>query len=336
MPQGEEFDTDPAREGTCAAWVAESVLVGQYGDCYEMVGEQHENGWIVDQTMARFIQEYVNHVMQAYGDFRNVEKRISLTEDLGGTPDAFAIWPTNGGWHLSVTDLKYGFEIVEPWGNLQLAIYAGAVARLVPGTVTSIELSIYQPRAYHPHGILRTWKPGVEELTDVLTGVIQAAEVAKQPDALCVAGGHCRYCDAANICSAVAHEAYRAVSTMQNDMRRNLTAAEMSAELDFIELAEKIIKSRKESIRTEAEERIRNGELIQGWTLERAKGRRAWTVDPVTVQLVTGLDPRKEAMVTPAELERMGADPERVKAVTGVPMREPKLTRFNPRGLFNE
>ena len=40
LPKGwETRSADPAREGTCAAWVAEMVLTGVAQECHDMIGE---------------------------------------------------------------------------------------------------------------------------------------------------------------------------------------------------------------------------------------------------------------------------------------------------------
>ena len=58
---------------------------------------------------------------------------------------------------LYVTDLKYGYEIVEPFENWQALAYAAGVAAL-PGMVPDkVVITIVQPRAPHRRGPIRTW-----------------------------------------------------------------------------------------------------------------------------------------------------------------------------------
>ena len=54
-----EEDQDAAREGTCAAWVAECVINGDASSAADMLGRSHENGWEVDDDMVRHVQEYM-------------------------------------------------------------------------------------------------------------------------------------------------------------------------------------------------------------------------------------------------------------------------------------
>ncbi len=333
-PTSARVETDPAREGTCAAWVAEKVLRGERADCAATLNETHANGWVVDAQMVEYIQGYVDLLRERYGDAVVAEQFYNLTENVGGTPDGHAVIEhAPGQWTLAVDDLKYGYEIVEPWDNTQLIIYAGAIARntaLPPGhQFTHVHLGIYQPRAFHPSGVYRTWQPTIEELAERLTVIVEAAQAALDPAAECKAGPWCRRCDVANTCSAVAHEAYRAVSTMQHDQQRPMTATEMATELEFLDLAERLVKGRRDAVHAEAEARIQRGELIPGWSLESGKGRRKWTAEKTMVHLLTGIDPIADAMVTPAELERRGADKAMVAKLTTTPSTRAKLKRFS-------
>ena len=53
---GPQPTSDAAREGTCAAWVAELMLTDQPVE----VGMMHENGWEVDPDMIGHMQEYAD------------------------------------------------------------------------------------------------------------------------------------------------------------------------------------------------------------------------------------------------------------------------------------
>lgn len=318
---------DPAREGTCAAWVAEMVLTGEAQCCAEMVGEQHTSGWVVDEDMVGFIQDYVDLLRERYGERATAEQHVRLSDFIAGTPDAYAIIDD----HLYVDDLKYGHGIVEPWDNTQVMIYAGAIARNSSVKINHVTIGIYQPRAYHPLGHHRTWQPSIEELSQRLAELIHASEQAQNPEALCTPGEHCRYCDAAHRCAAVAFENYRAVSFMRNDYQREMTDEEISTELKFIELAENMLSGRKNAVKADAKARIKAGRVIPDWSLESGKGHRKWSRDAATVHAMTGIDPSSDKMVTPAELIRRGADKKMVAALVETPDTAPKLKRYSSR-----
>lgn len=319
-----EPPSDPAREGTCAAWVGEMVLTGAAADCAAMIGQAHENGWVVDRAMARHVQGYVDHVRRDGGQVF-AERRVVLVPGLiEGTPDAFGI--TSDGV-LRVKDLKYGFEIVEP-STPQVLIYAAALYRLMTAQgvdIQRIELGIYQPRAYHPSGVYRSRSMTAAELVVETDRIIDAAYATLEPTVRCVSGSHCRRCDAAHKCAAVTHEVYRAVTQMMHAQQRQMTAAEMATELDFLELAEAMFKGRRDAVHAEAEARLARGEHIAGWHIEQGYGQRRWTTSASVVHMLTGIDPKAGKMVTPAELERLGADPDVVSRLTDVPRTKAKL-----------
>jgi hypothetical protein len=318
-----EEPSDPAREGTCAAWVAEMVLTGQAPDAAALIGAQHENGWVVERTMAHHIQGYIENV-RSHGGAVHVERKVVLNELVQGTPDSFAV---ADGDTLHVDDLKYGFEIVEP-STPQVVIYAGAIYHAIAAagvTINRIVLGIYQPRAMHPSGIYRTRTMTAPELQAAIARIERAAQATQDPTAMCVAGSHCRRCDAAGKCSAVAHEVYRAVTQMHHAQQRHMTAAEMATELAFLDLAEAMFKGRRDAVVAEAEARIGRGENIPGWHMESGYGQRRWKFDAKTIHMLTGVDPKAGKMVTPAELERIGADPKLVASLTETPRTKSKL-----------
>lgn len=333
LPKGWEIrSSDPAREGTCAAWVAEMVLTGKWHSCYDLVGEAHENGWVVDEDMAGFCQDYVDMLNERYGGAVRAEQRVRLSPHIAGTPDA---WAFKDGT-LFVDDLKYGHDIVEPWGNTQVIIYAGAIAQLITDRIDHVVLGIYQPRAQHPLGPHRTWEPTIEELSQRLVEIIQKSDEAQSPEALCTPGEHCRYCDAAHHCSAVAFELYRCVSFMRNDVGREMTDAELSAELKFLDLAEAMLSGRKTAVRADAKARIQSGKVIKDYEMARGKGHRKWKYDAATIQALTGVDPQSDKMVTPAELIRRGAHKQIVASMVEVPDTAPKLKRISPKVLASK
>ena len=318
-----EAPSDPAREGTCAAWVAEMVLTGQAADTTALIGQAHENGWVVDRAMANHIRGYIERLRSHNGTIY-AEQRVVLNDLVQGTPDAAAVCDDGT---LYVDDLKYGFEIVEP-STPQVRIYAGALYRqmVAAGVVINrIQLGIYQPRAAHPSGIYRTRSMTVPELLADVARIEAAAMATQSETAMCVAGEHCRRCDAAGKCFAVAHEVYRAVTKMHPAQERHLSATEMATELAFLELAEAMFKGRRDAIHAEAEARLIRGEHIPGWHIESGYGQRRWKFDARTIHMLTGIDPTAGKMVTPAELERQGADPKLLVSLTETPRTKAKL-----------
>lgn len=319
-------ESDAAREGTCAAWLAEQSIRREC-DPSDLIDEVHSNGWVVTADMANHIAGYVR-LLRGYGGVLDVERKVALNSLIRGTPDAFAVMT---GDELRVDDLKYGMLPVEVYENPQVMIYAGAIVRYLTarGTIIrKVRLGIYQPRVWHPLGVHRTWTLWPEELMNKVAAIETAGWETQNSNALATAGAHCRYCEAAGMCPAVANALYDVTHRAHHAEARQMTTAEMAVELEFLDTAEDIFKARRDAVRFEAEERIRRGDTIPGWMIEQGRGQRRWTVDPATVYLLTGIDPSADKMVTPLELERRGADPEIVAKLTETPFTKAKLTKM--------
>lgn len=321
---------DPAREGTCAAWVAEMVLTGAVSTAADMVGQSHENGWLVEPDMAQHIQKYVDRV-RSYGGEIHTERKVRLNQHIAGTPDAFAVL---GSDHvLIVDDLKYGFGLVEPYQNPQVCIYAGAILRMLTARgvrVDRVVIGIYQPRAWSPAGIHRIWSCYPEELMSFVQTIEEAGNAAQNPNAPATPGAHCEYCDAAATCAANAAENYRVYERNASQQQRHMTVEELAKELDFLEMASDMLKGRKSAVEAEAAARMKRAETIPGWHMEQRAGQRRFTVPAATVRALTGLDPEVPKMVTPAELERMGASDAVVARITETPRTAPRLKKVAP------
>lgn len=314
---------DPAREGTCAAWVAEMVLTGERERCIDMIGETHENGWPVESDMAQLIQGYVNN-LRSHGEGQVFAERfVRLNENIAGTPDGFAI--ANGDT-LHVDDLKYGYSPVEPFRNTQVGCYTGALLKEMPH-IRHVIFGIYQPRCSHPLGIYRTWSIDRQTADRFVAEIIEASQKclaekpAAQPD------NHCEYCPAAAMCYSIANVLYAGYDIMATAKQRHMGREEVIAELAFIERMEKMVKGRKTALHAEATARIAKGEVFQGWHMESGRGQRRFknSLDAERIEAITGVSPLSDKLVTPAELERRGANIEVVQALTETPTLPPKL-----------
>ena len=323
-----ETPSDAAREGTCAAWVAEMMLTGQ------PVPKQHENGWIVTDDMVSHVTKYVE-LVRSHGGQISVERKVRLNQWVEGTPDAFAVLDAEGILHAD--DLKYGFGIVEPYRNPQVSIYVGAILRHLSArgvTIRRVEVGIYQPRAWHPAGVYRTWVCEPHQLMAFVQEIEAAIPATQEANPKLTPGSHCEYCPAAATCPAVAHENYRVYSKVCADTQRHMSQVELGEELAFLELAEDMLKARRTAVNAEAEARLKRAQHIPGWHLGERRGNRRFTVPAKMVRALTGIDPTEPKMVTPAELERKGASPVMVEAITETPIIAPKLERIPP-GFYN-
>lgn len=322
----EDEPGDAAREGTCAAWVAQVVLTGDATTCEDMVGKTHPNGWMVTEQMALDIQEYVDLITSIGGQI-TVEETVTASQNplIEGTLDN-SITSFDGGI-LQIIDLKYGHKIIETTAA-QLVCYAyGKLMTLPQGSVHEIRLSIYQPRGFHHMGIFRTRKITPEQLHQEFLELWNMANEACKPDSLATPGPHCSDCAVATKCEALAHSGYKLADFVTSRHQRDMTPEELSRELDFISSVRKTIEARFKAVESEAEARAKR-EAIPNYQLKPKLGNRTFAHSPVTVQLLTGVDPWEKSICTPAELVRRGASKEAVEPLTKRVVTSHKLTRI--------
>lgn len=309
--------TDAAREGTCAAWVAECVLKGMFGKCADMVGQVHSNDWVVDEEMAYHVQGYVDTV-RGRGGTTNAEMSVRLTETIAGTYDSSAV--SFDGETLFGDDLKYGFSIVDVWECTQLIIYLyGEYLRLGrPASIKRVTMGIYQPRAFHPEGIHRTWTITIAELYEYAVKIVAAGDKCQDPNAVATPGPHCTHCKGRLECFSLTATTYKLFDVIERTEQGEMSAEELANEANFIKLAESLLDARKTAIHAELDARLEKDEYIRGWSREKRYGHRKYSVDPVTIHLLTGVNPFKEQVVGPAELERLGdaSTKEKLKSLT--------------------
>lgn len=117
-----------ADEGTCAHWVAEGILGGEFTEA-EAVGKVHKNGVEVTPDMVRDVMRYVTMVrdmVATTGGTLYLEQKLPVGQwtgerDAKGTADAVIV----AGDELIVIDLKFGRGVeVQAEQNTQLMLYA--------------------------------------------------------------------------------------------------------------------------------------------------------------------------------------------------------------------
>lgn len=321
-------DSDAAREGTCAAWVAERVFATNQ-PVESFLGATHENGWVVTDEMVYFVGEYVAQI-RSLGTVITAEQFVRLTGQIAGTYDVAVL--SHDGKTLYLIDLKYGYKIVEVYENTQTIIYGYAdILRRNDPSITHVVLGIYQPRAWHPEGIYRTWRLSVAELHAKASEIAAAGERCQDPNAVATPGSHCEYCKGRLECEALATTLYDWYTVAERHGQGALSADELAKELNFLEKLKDLYDARKTAIHAEAMQRIGNGEYVPGWGLKDRTGHRKWRVSPMEVHARTGITPFKTVEMSPAEVEKAGADKKIVKELAYSPVVGHKLEAYTDR-----
>jgi hypothetical protein len=285
-----------------------------------MVGKVHENGWVVDSEMAYHVQGYVDMVRSRGGTI-NAEMFVRLTETIAGTYDSSTV--SSDAETLFGDDLKYGFKIVDVWECTQLIIYLYAeYIRLgCPPSIKKVTMGIYQPRAFHPEGIHRTWTISIQELYERAAKIAEQGEACQDPNAVATAGAHCEHCKGRLECLTLSANLGAMYERIERAESGPMTSEQLAEEANFLVTLESMLKARKTAVEAELETRLDNDEYIRGWGKKDRFGNRVFTVDPVTVHLLTGVNPFETVTITPAKLEQAGANKNIVKSIT----RQPKI-----------
>jgi len=330
----EQEPNDPAREGTCAAWVAEMVLTGQAEKTDDLIDASHENGWLVDVQMVHDVQKYIDH-LRAHGGSIEAERKVYLNPMIEGTPDAYAVVNNTT---LIADDLKYGYKIVEPYRNTQVAIYAAALLKMLNHhgvIIDKIIIGIYQPRASHPEGIYRTWELTPNALMEFVAWIEGRAHAAQDVSCKATPGVHCMHCQAAHKCDALDRTNYRNYDVISGDSMVDMPPEMIAHKLDFYKKAKAMMDAAASALETEAKSRMKRSEHIPGYGFEDQYGRKVFTASADVIKALTGVDPyASPKLATPAEIVRRSKNKKQAEKFiarhTSRPRIPPKLVKRAP------
>lgn len=311
-----------ASEGSVVHAICEEVLTSNDPTLMgaSFIGEEREDDghtFTVDEDMAEAVDLYVAHCRSLVvpGSIEHIEERIDLgplweggpPEPIFGTSDHFVYNPATK--HLAVTDLKYGRGDVEPDDNPQAMAYAlGAMLRLRPAIVSTVDIYIVQPRGASRQGIKHWHTTGLDLIEWGDTTLKPAVERMRQPNAPLKAGGHCRFCPGMGVCPALLQIAQSTSKTQFDPIPPRpeaLTDEELASILDRAELLDGWVSA----VRAEASRRIDLGKVVPGYKLVPMRAMRKWA-DPKEAQRMmedAGLLPEaitKSTLLSPTQIEK--------------------------------
>lgn len=371
-PEQRISETDAAREGSAAAWLADAVLNSEDGITTEdYLGETAPNGHQITPDMCYHVQGYVHYVVaESHGLGFQSEKSFH-DPDIGltGRLDTLFIGSPQ---HLHIVDFKYGYRIVEPEMNWQFIAY-GYLA--LTKDVQTITFTVYQPRAQHPRGPIRSITYDRVDFDFMCTDLERAAITCQEQPDRATPGEHCNRCAKRSSCPALSANIYAGFEYMTTDVRnRSLTADELSAEIDFVEKLLRLVKDKHTGLQTELETRLESGEFIPDRHRVPVKSNRYFktdiakltalspeaiksvcSFDDETIRNLTGCDPEiirklstfslddlqelttcdpfKPAKKSPNELEKEGISPKIMDVLTTTRINGMKTVKHNPKTI---
>lgn len=292
----------------------------------DYVGQQASNGIFYTDDMTEHVGDYLAELTIRRPDFMHLEYSADFgNENFKIKTRADAI--SGIGSTLFLDDFKYGYRFIEPVENYTMIAQAIAfvvVNNLVPET---IKFTIHQPRGFNHHlGKVRIWEISYSKLIEYYEKI--ATRLSNLPDTL-VTSKHCYNCPAVATCVANRAAEMNAIEAALDFHDATISDEMLSLELDLLSRAAEIIKERKDAMEELATHRVRNGHVIQNYTLEHQTGNRAWNdgITPEVLQILTGKDLTKKKLVSPAQAEKSGVSKEIVATLAHKPNIGYKLKR---------
>lgn len=304
LPQTDspDYQTD----GTAAHDCAERCLhTGQ--DAWELIGEKMGNGTEVTTEMANAAQTYIDECRREMveGATWGIECQIDAPDfhrDFYGTVDFWAITPD--GKTLKVKDFKYGAGIaVDVEYNPQEMYYAfGVLRKVVLHQDATIELTIVQPRGFHPDGPVRRWETTADYLCH--WGEHDLRDAMLRDDADLCAGDHCRFCPAKLVCPLLTGLFGVAMKT---DPKTVVTYTDDAADRNYQMLAG--VKAYCKAVEADMLARLNLGRTMANAKLVHQKANRIYKPGAESVLKVQLGDEiyTKPELRSPAQVEALGA-----------------------------
>ena len=174
----------------------------------------------VTEDIVNAVSVYVNKVrgdLETYGGTLSVERSFSLEwlhPGMFGRNDA-CIEPGGIFGTLRVYDYKNGRKAVFAKNNVQMMYYAlGALGQHNPNVVDTIVQTIVQPNTWGKEAI-DEWEITSTELYEWGMDFLRpAAAKTQEPDAPCIVGDHCSFCEASHLCPVRMKEALDKLSVV--------------------------------------------------------------------------------------------------------------------------
>jgi hypothetical protein len=271
-----DYSSPAAAEGTAAHELGEHCLLNSV-HAESLIGERF-NGHEVIQSMADYVQQYVDYVRSFSGE-HFYEVRVDFSEYVPegfGTCDALVIQRDGV---MRVIDLKYGKGVqVYADNNSQGMLYAlGALEDY--GMIYDIErviISIVQPRLDH----IDEWEVSVSDLLKWADDVRGKAQLCLTSDAPRVPGEkQCQFCKFKPRCPEQKQMAEQALMVMFDEVSPS-TVKDVDALTDehlaMVMQHKKLIEGWLSSVEKHISDRLQSGESFPGYKIVEGRSTRQW------------------------------------------------------------
>lgn len=323
-----EDDTEVARKGTLAHWLAEKNLSAQVSP-YQYHDQHPINDQIVDHEMVVHVLNYCEIAKKT--GMGQVEQRYEIVRGefsgFGGTPDF--IFYDSVSHMLVIIDLKYGFIPVSPIKNWQLLSYVWLFHRTFPKSpIKSVKMEIYQPRAFTKEGIHKIWEVSFSKMQERYFPKIEEALTSCQSEySTTRASDHCHYCPVMLQCDTNLQTCLKIVNLGNVQHGQEPTGEQLSNQLKLFRFSSVILKKRLQVIESMVEYRLNSGKLVPGYHLEYSNGNRYVNVSDSRLERA-GWPKQPDKFMTPRQAEIDGFSQVLINRYTKT-KKSVKLTEFD-------
>jgi hypothetical protein len=201
------------------------------------------------------------------------------------------------------------------------------------------ELTLVQPRIYHPEGPVRSWRCHVSMLRAILNIARGAATEALNPNPRTITNNACIDCKARHVCKTLHYATDAFIEFSGTAEVVELPPEAMGQELAMIDDAIKRLEARRTGLAAQGEALARQGKPIAFYHLAPGQSRLAYFENVNVPELiglgeVIGIDLRKpqtlkESIVTPTQAIALGVDESVMRSYAHRPKPGLKFTRDN-------
>lgn len=319
-----ERDDTAAREGDAVHWLLKEVASNRFS-AIELIDRKAPNGHYIDFDMVRHTEDYIEQTKDGLAEVETSYQGQNW--QVNGRADKIIYTAEN--YVLRIPDFKYGWSFVEPQHNWTMISHGiGWCIRNPDCRVDKIIIEIYQPRPHHALGRIRTWEFSYPELLGFYE---QINKTLSNPSDILNTGKHCYKCPALASCPAARAAAMNAIEASEKAFIDTISNENLSFQLDHISRAMEMLKHLHDANSELATHRLREGEIINNYSLEKSKTKYKWPshLTAEILQNLTGIDLTTKDLVSPAQAFKMGVPKEVVETLRTRDETATKLVRVD-------
>jgi hypothetical protein len=324
----ESFDPDQTvtEEGNAAHWVIEQVC-GGHATLETLTDKRAPNGIFITADMIEHVRPFIDN-LKGIGEVEVEVNHCGENYEVRGRADH--IYYDDDRKTLYITDFKYGWKIVEPYDNWTLISHAVGYMRrnVLAQKAEKIVFVIYQPRPFHPDGVMRSYEMLIEEFSSKTDQMLIAL---RQPVELCMTGPHCYKCPSLGVCRAASVATMNSIDVAYGVFNADIDSVNLAKILDEIDRAFDMLKQSKSAYEELAMHRLKIGKSVGSYTLQTGKGHTKWKehVTSDMIQALTGIDCSRKVLMTPAQSKKLGVPEGVIESFTERPDTGLKLVRVD-------